>query len=359
MMQKPLRVAINGFGRIGRLVFRLGFGDPDFEFAAINDLGDPTNLAYLLRRDSVYGLYNKGGVLEVGNQVIGKATSLAQLAVSGKRVLIFQEKDPLNLPWSDLAIDLVVESTGAFESYERAAVHIQAGAKRVLLTAPAKDDDSSAGSEQVVGKTVLMGLNEGDLKTCQISSNASCTTNSAHPVIQVLHDKLGVAKAMLSTIHAYTATQNLVDGPVKGSDLRRGRAGAHNIVPSTTGAATAVTRVIKDLQGKFDGLAFRVPVITGSISDITLVSNRPTSVSEVNEILAEASKHPRWNKILAVTNEPLVSSDIVGQEYGAIVDLSMTRVVAGDLVKVLSWYDNEMGYTRTLIEHARAIKAVL
>jgi len=259
----------------------------------------------------------------------------------------------LNLPWQDLEVDLVIESTGFFESYEKSEAHIKAGAKRVLISAPTKDEDGPN------GKTVLLGINEDDLKTCSISSNASCTTNSAHPVIQVLHEKIGIKKAMLSTVHALTATQNLVDGPTKGVDYRRGRSGAYNIAPSTTGAAVAVTRAIKDLQGKFDGLAFRVPVVAGSVSDITFVANRPTTVDEVNGFLIEASKHPRWNKILAVTDEQIVSSDIIGQEFGAIVDLPMTRVVDGDLVKVLSWYDNEMGYTRTLLEHARKIKTIL
>lgn len=352
-MQKPLRIAINGFGRIGRLVFRLGFGDPDFEFVAINDLGDPSNLAYLLKHDTVYRSYDKALVVEIGNQAVGKSTSMAQLAINGKRIPVFQEKDPLLLPWSDLGVDLVIESTGVFESFEKAGVHIQAGAKRVLLSAPAKDEDGD------LGKTVLLGVNDSELASCRVSSNASCTTNSAHPVIQVLHEKLGVVKAMLSTVHALTATQNLVDGPVKGLDWRRGRSGSQNIVPSTTGAAVAVTRAIKDLQGKFDGIAFRVPVVAGSVSDITFLAGRPTSVDEVNAFLVEASKHPRWSKFLAVTNEQLVSSDIIGQEFGAIVDLSMTRVVGGDLVKVLSWYDNEMGYTRTLLEHARKIKEIV
>ncbi len=382
-MTTPLRVAINGFGRIGRLMFRLGFGDPDFEFVAVNDLGDAENLAYLLRHDSVYRDYLQEVRIKNNELSIGKTKSIAQFVIGEKEIPFLQEKDPANLPWKELGIDLVIESTGAFESYEKAKVHLAAGAKRVLISAPAKDpdgklsvsngagEDSSmdstsspqAGSEQaagqIIGRTVLLGVNEDELKTCQISSNGSCTTNSAHPVIQILSEKLGIKKAMLSTVHAVTSTQNIVDGPTKGSDFRRGRSGPYNIVPSTTGAATAVTRVVKDLTGKFDGIAFRVPVISGSVSNITFVVGRPTTVEEVNQILIEASKDPRWSKILKVSNEQLVSSDIIGEEYGAIVDSLMTKVIDGDLVNVLSWYDNEMGYVRTLIEHSRAIKAVL
>ena len=351
-MNIPLRVAINGFGRIGRLVFRLGFGDPDFEFVAVNDLGNAENLAYLLRHDSVYRDFNKVVELKLEEKTIGKTVSRGRFTVAGKQVLFLSEKDPANLPWKELKIDLVIESTGVFESYEEAKVHLAAGAKRVLISAPAKDEDGAN------GKTVLLGVNEDDLKTCQISSNGSCTTNSAHPVIQVLQEKLGIKKAMLSTIHAVTATQNLVDGPTKGKDFRRGRSGAYNIVPSTTGAATSVTRAVKDLQGKFDGLAYRVPVVAGSVSNITFVASRPTTIEEVNQILTKASQEPRWSKVLKVSTEQLVSSDIIGEEHGAVVDSLMTKVVDGDLVTVLSWYDNEMGYTRTLIEHARKIKEI-
>lgn len=352
-MNKPLRVAINGFGRIGRLVFRLGFTDPDFEFVAANDLGNPDNMLYLLKYDSVYGKYKEEIKLEKIPEQIGGIISPAKLIVGGKKFFLLQEKDPLNLPWKDLGIDLVIESTGVFESFEKAKVHLQAGAKRVLISAPAKDED---GPE---GKTVLVGVNEVDLRTCLVSSNGSCTTNAAHPVIQILHEKIGIKKAILSTVHGYTATQNLVDGPTKGEDMRRGRAAAQNIVPSTTGAAVAVTRAVKELANKFDGIAFRVPVISGSVADITMITSRPTTREEINEVIKQASQEPRWNKILKVTEDQIVSSDIVGDDYGSIVDLNFTKVVDGDLVKVVSWYDNEMGYTRTLLEHARAIKAII
>jgi len=332
------KIAINGFGRIGRLFFRQAFGAPDIEIVAINDLGDLANLAYLLKYDTVYRWYNKPIEVKDGN-----------LVVDGKTIRILQEKDPTHLPWKDLGIDVVVESTGVFESYEKAKVHIQAGAKRVVITAPAKDAD---GTE---GKTVLVGVNEGDLRSVVLTSNGSCTTNAASPLISVLNEQLGIRKAILNTVHGYTATQNLVDGPVKGGDFRRGRAAGQNIVPSTTGAAVTVTRAIKELEGKFDGIAFRVPTVTGSVADITFLAKRKTTVEEVNLILTKASKEPKWKGILAVTTEPIVSSDIIGAPYGAIADLSFTKVVDGDLVKVLSWYDNEWGYVTTLVKHVQNI----
>lgn len=336
------KVAINGFGRIGRLLFRLAFARKDFEIVAVNDLGDATNLAYLLAHDSVYGRWGREVKVRHGMLIVGKT-----------RIKLFQEKDPARLPWKKMKIDVAVEATGAFESYKKARAHLEAGAKRVVITAPAKDADSNA--DGVEGKTVLMGVNEGELKTTVMTSNGSCTTNAAAPVIEVLRARPGIKKAILNTVHGYTATQNLVDGPVRGSDFRRGRAAAANIVPSTTGAALAVTRAIPELEGKFDGLALRVPVIAGSVADITFLAKRKTSAEEVNAILRRAAKSPRWRGILAVSEEPLVSSDIVGEPYGAIADLSFTKVVDGDLVKVLSWYDNEMGYAAMLVRHvARA-----
>ncbi len=334
----PIRVAINGFGRIGRLFFRLAFDHPEIEFVAINDLGEVDNLSYLLKYDTVYGRYPK----EVSYLIEDEKK---YLLVDGKKILFLQQKDPASLPWKDLDIDIAVESTGVFESYEKASAHIKSGAKRVVITAPAKDDDG------MYGRTVLIGVNEEEMKLCQITSNGSCTTNSAHPVVQILHEKIGIKKAFLTTTHGYTATQNLVDGPAKGKDWRRGRAAAANIVPSSTGAAISVTRAIKELAGKFDGVALRVPVVTGSAAQIIALTSRPTSVEEVNEIFRKAAAEPRWKNIMKVTEEQLVSSDIVGEPYGAIVDLSFTRVVDGDLVAVLSWYDNELGYCQTLLEH--------
>jgi glyceraldehyde 3-phosphate dehydrogenase len=336
------KIAINGFGRIGRLFFRQAFGLKDLEIAAVNDLGDAENLAYLLKYDTVYGRYGK----EI------RATS-DKLVVDGKEIIFLQEKDPTKLPWKKLDIDIVVESTGVFESYEKAKVHLDAGAKRVVITAPAKDPD---GTE---GKTVLMGVNEGELKTVVMTSNGSCTTNAASPVIQIMSENPGIKKAILSTVHGYTATQSLVDGPTKSKDYRRGRAAAQNIAPSTTGAAIAVTRAIRELEGKFDGIAMRVPVVTGSVADITFLAARKTSVEEINDIFRRAAAEPRWQGILKVTEEQLVSSDIIGEPYGAIVDLNFTKVIDGDLVKVLSWYDNEAGYVATLVKHVLRVADVL
>lgn len=232
-----------------------------------------------------------------------------------------------------------------FESYEKAKFHLDAGAKKVVITAPAKDADNPN------GQTVLIGVNEEAFRTCNITSNGSCTTNAASPIIQIMHETVGIEKAVLNTVHGYTATQNIVDGPAKGKDFRRGRAAAQNITPSTTGAATAVTRAIKELEGKFDGMAMRVPVPAGSIADITFLSKKNTTAEEVNKILKKAASVPRWNKVLKVSDDQLVSSDILGEPYGAIVDLGFTKVVGGNLVKILSWYDNEAGYVKTLVEH--------
>lgn len=334
------RIAINGFGRIGRLFFRQAFGQKGLDIVAINDLGDLENLAYLLKYDSVYRTYDK----EVKSD---KEQGL--LIVDGKKIKVLQEKEISKLPWKDLKIDIAVESTGAFESFEKASPHVTAaGAKRVVISAPAKDEEGVAG-----GKTVLLGVNEDVLKTCQISSNGSCTTNAAHPVIAVLMENPGILKAALSTVHGYTATQNLVDGPTKGKDFRRGRAAAVNISPSFTGAAISVTRPLPELSGKFDGVAYRVPIVTGSLADVTFVAKRKTSVEEINDILKKAADSKRWKGILEVTNDQIVSSDIIGMSAASLVDLQYTKVIDGDLVKVLSWYDNEWGYVTTLVEHVR------
>ncbi|MFH1346837.1 MAG: type I glyceraldehyde-3-phosphate dehydrogenase [Spirochaetota bacterium] len=332
-----MKIAINGFGRIGRLFLRQALSEPKIEVVAINDLGDLENLAYLFKYDSVYRSYK--GSVECDK---GKGS----LIIDEKEIKFIQEKDPLKLPWKDLGIDLVVESTGVFESFKKAKVHLDAGAKRVILSAPAKDAEGVAG-----GRTVLMGLNDADLKTCNLSSNASCTTNAAYPVIAIMAENIGIQKAILNTVHAYTNTQTIVDSPVKGNDFRRGRAGAQNIIPSTTGAAIAVTRAFKELEGKFDGIALRVPVVVGSIVDITFLAKKKTSVEEINEIFKKAEKEPRWQGILKTVEEQIVSSDIIAEPYGAIIDLKFTKVVDGDLVKVLSWYDNEWGYAAMLLKH--------
>lgn len=335
-----VRVAINGFGRIGRAFLRASLGDPEVEVVAINDLGDVNNLAYLLKYDSVYRAFPA----EV-------AVAGGQLTVGGKGLHFTSEKDPGKLPWGSLNVDVVVESTGVFDDYAKASAHLTGGAKRVVITAPVKDDAPT-------GATILVGVNEEKLAACQITSNASCTTNSASPIIAILDETLGVEKALLSTTHAYTATQSIVDSPVKGSDMRRGRAAAQNITPSSTGAAVAVTKAYEQLAGKFDGISLRVPVVAGSIVDITFVAKRDTSAEEVNQILEDAAAQERWRGIFAVSREQLVSSDIIGNPHASIAELAMTRVVGGNLVKVLAWYDNEMGYTHTLLRHVKAAGAL-
>lgn len=338
-MQK-VKVAINGFGRIGRTFFRIAHNHPLFEVVAINDLGEKENLAYLLSYDTMYG-----------RAPYHVSYTEKSIVVDGREVTFISEREPEKLPWGDLGIDVVLEATGVFASYEKARVHLAAGTKRVVISAPVKDDPEAAG---VTGATVLMGVNEGALATCQISSNASCTTNATNPLVAILKEAIGIEKALLNTVHAYTATQQLVDGPSK-KDLRAGRAAAQNIIPSSTGAAVATTKVHTELEGKFDGIAMRVPVAVGSIVDITFVASRDTTVEEVNDALTKAANSEAWKELFAVTNEPIVSSDIIGASYASIADLAFTRVVGGNLVKVLAWYDNETSYTHTLVHHVAAI----
>lgn len=335
---KKAKIAINGFGRIGRLFFRQAFNK--FDIVAINDLSEVENLAYLLKHDSVYRDF--GQVVSVK-----KAGDQEYLMVGKNKVLVTKERDPEKLPWKKLGIDVVVESTGVFDSFEESEVHLKAGAKKVVITAPATDEDREG------ARTVLLGVNEEQFKVCKITSNGSCTTNATHPVAAIMNETVGVLKGMLSTTHGYTATQNLVDGIAHSKDMRRGRAAAVNIVPASSGAAISVTRAVTDLVGKFDAIALRVPMITGSLGDFTFLAARKTSVQEVNDIFKKAAKTNRWKKILAVTEDQLVSSDIIGQPYGSIVDLSYTKVIGGDFVKVLAWYDNEWGYVTTLVEHVR------
>ncbi len=345
---KKMKVAINGFGRIGRLFFRQAFGNSNIEIVAINDLGDIENLAYLLRHDTVYRGY-AGHEIGFDKDASGVG---GNIIVDGKKIKVLQEKEPGKLPWKDMGVDVVVECTGFFESFEKASVHVTAaGAKHVVISAPAKDDEGTAG-----GRTILMGINDDVLKTCNVSSNGSCTTNATAPVVQVMHEEIGILKAALSTVHAYTATQSLTDSPAKGKDFRRGRAAAQNIVPSTTGAAVSVTRAVSDLKGKFDGIAIRVPVVTGSLTDLTFVAKRKTTVEEVNEIFKKAAASARWKGILGVNNDQPVSGDMIGTPFASVVDLEYTKVIDGDLVKVLAWYDNEWGYVTTLVQHVLAVK---
>ncbi len=331
---KKINVAINGFGRIGRAFMRVALSRPEINIVAVNDLGDIANLAYLLKYDTAYGAFPYDVEAKDGS-----------LFINGKEIKYFSSAKPEELPWKDLNIDVVVESTGFFTSFEKSKAHLDGGAKRVVISAPAKGEPLPG----IESATVLMGINDDKLATCQITSNASCTTNSASPVIAILDETLGIEKAILNTVHAYTASQSIVDGPKK--DFREGRAAAQNIIPTSTGAAIAVTKALPQLSGKFDGISMRVPVVAGSIVDITFISKRPTTVEEVNSILEKAGEDPRWEGIFTATDEQIVSSDIIGSKYASVADLSMTRVVDGNLVKVLAWYDNEMGYTHTLVKH--------
>ena len=329
------KIAINGFGRIGRAAFKIALAHDDVEVVAINDLGDINNLAYLLRYDSVYGRY--------GQEVSVEGT---KLVVAGKAVQVFQEKDPAKLPWGELGVDVVLESTGVFTEKEKAAAHLAGGAKFVIVTAPTKSEDMP---------TVVLGVNDQDLAGAQIISNASCTTNCAAPMIAVLNNAFGVEKALLTTAHAYTATQSLVDGPGGKGDFRRGRAAAINIVPAATGAAVAATKTIPELAGKFDGVSLRVPVPVVSLSDITALLKKNVTAAEINQAFHDAAKNPLYEGVLDVTEEEVVSTDFIGNPHSVIMDLQMTRVVDGNLVKVMGWYDNEWGYSNRLIEQVQAL----
>lgn len=328
-----LKVGINGFGRIGRTFFRYAHDKSDIEVVAINDLSDAHALAYLLQYDTVYGK----APFEVHAQD-------GQLVVNGRAIKVTTEKEPSKIPWKDSGVDVVIESTGFFDSFEKASAHHTGGAKRVVITAPAKDE----------GATVLVGINEEKLKTCQVSSNASCTTNAGSPLMAILDEALGIEHALLTTTHAYTASQALVDGLTKGHNKREYRAGAMNLVPTSTGAAVAVTKALTQLDQKFDGISIRAPVVSGSLVDVTFVAKRATTKEEVNAILRKAAADHRWEGIFTATDEELVSSDIVGMPYGAVADLGLTRVIGGTLVKVCAWYDNEWGYVSTLYRHVIA-----
>ncbi len=337
---KKIRVAINGFGRIGRAFAKVARERNDIELVAVNDLGSLESMAYLLKYDSAYGVSPFDVSFDEAKKVI---------VMDGHEIQLVSEKDPAKLPWKAMDIDVVVESTGLFTSAEKAQAHITAGAKRVVISAPIKDAPDAA----IKGATILMAMNEDKMEGCPITSNASCTTNAGSPLIAIMDETIGIEKAVLNTVHGYTASQALVDGPSK-KDLREGRAAAMNIVPSSTGAAIAVTEVATQLKGKFDGISIRVPVVVGSIVDVTFISKKNTNAEEVNNLLRKAAADPRWSGVFTVTEEPLVSRDIVGNRHASIADLAMTRVVDGNLVKVMAWYDNEMGYTHTLVNHVIA-----
>ena len=326
-----MKIAINGFGRIGRAAAKIILERDNLDLVAINDLGDLSTFAHLFKYDSCYRIYDK----EVGYDE-------RELIINNKKIQFYSEKDPKQLPWRELGVDVVVESTGIFLTQESARAHIEAGAKKVVLSAPAKDET----------KTFVMGVNADKYAGEKVVSNASCTTNCIAPVMKVLESKFGIEKSLMTTIHSYTADQNLVDGPHK--DLRRARAAGVNIVPTTTGAAKATYKTIPRLEGRFDGLAIRVPTPIVSLSDITALLKENTTVEEINHYFTEAAEK-EMEGIINVSSEPLVSSDLIQNAASAIVDLSLTQVVKGNLVKVVAWYDNEWGYSNRLIDLAEAV----
>jgi len=326
------KVAINGLGRIGRAILKLVVEDPSFELVAVNDLVDVENLTYLLRFDTVYGRYSKVVAVD-GNKLV----------VAGREMRTLTQRDPSRLPWKDLEVDLVFEATGALTRRADLEKHIHAGARVVLLSAPSKD---------VEVETVVHAANKWTGSSAIISC-ASCTTNCITPIVEVIGRRIGFAKAMMTTVHAYTSSQSLVDGPNK--RVRRGRAAAANLVPATTGATLATTRALPEYANRFDGIAIRAPIPVGSIADITFVTSRRTSVDEVNDILTEEAETERYAGVLGVSHDPLVSSDITGDPRASVVDLELTKVLDGDLVKVMSWYDNEWGYANQMVREAKLV----
>ncbi len=327
------KIAINGFGRIGRAALKVIMNTPDMEVIAINDLMTLENASYLLQYDSAYRQYDKEVSIEAD-----------KLKVADKTISYLSVKDPSQLPWKDLGVDIVIESTGLFTNREDAEKHLFAGAKHVVISGPTKSVDTP---------TIVHGVNTEDGKVA-IFSCASCTTNNISPIIEILGRRIGIKKAILNTTHAYTASQGIVDSPSK-KKLRMGRAAAMNLVPATTGAAIATTKALPQYQGKFDGVAVRTPVVVGSISDITFVADRPTTVEEINNILKEEAATDRYKEVVSVSDAALVSSDIIQSSFASIVDAEMTRVVDGDLCKVMAWYDNEWGFTNQMIRQIKEL----
>ena len=324
-----VKIAINGFGRIGRNAFKIAHERPDVEVVAVNDLADTKTLAHLLKHDSTYGTYSRIVSYDDKNIII-----------EGNKIAVFSEKDPASLPWKKLGVDVVIESTGLFRTLEDAKKHLRAGAKKVVISAPGKSDEI---------KTVVLGVNEDIVESSdKIISNASCTTNCIAPVMKVLEDNFGIEKAMMTTVHSYTASQKLLDAPAK--DLREARSAAKNIVPTTTGASIAAAKAIPSLKGKFNGLSIRVPTPVVSLSDITAVLKKDVTRDDINRVFKKAAAEPYYEGILGVTEEELVSVDFRGNSHSAVVDLPLTDVVGGNLVKVVAWYDNEWGYSNRLVE---------
>jgi glyceraldehyde 3-phosphate dehydrogenase len=329
------KVAINGLGRIGRATLKVILDTPELDLVAANDIVPVENIEYLLKYDSVYGRYKNHVEVKEGD-----------LSIEGKIIKYLSEKDPASLPWKDMNIDLVFECSGIFTDKEGMQKHLDAGAKRVIVSAPAKTDDVP---------TVVYGVNEAD-PSAKLISTASCTTNSIAPVMEIIGRKIGVKKAILTTVHAYTSSQELVDGPSK--KMRRGRAAAVNFVPTTTGAAKATSKALPQFENKFDGVAIRGPVPAGSISDITIVTEKPTSVEEINNLFKEEANTDRYNGVIGLSEDELVSSDIVMDSRASIIDGSSTTVVDGDLVKIMAWYDNEWGYVNQMVREGKRITSL-
>lgn len=326
------RIAINGFGRIGRATFKAAWGNPGFNLVAINDLTDAKTLAHLLMFDSVYGKWKKKVTVK-GNTLV----------IDGKAIPVLAQREPLKLPWNKLKVNTVIESTGFFTTFEQASMHISAGAKRVIISAPAKGDNVP---------TAVLSVNQKEIKKgkAKVVNNASCTTNCVAPVAAIINEAFGVEKALMTTIHAYTSTQNIVDGPSK--DLRRARAAGINMIPTSTGAAIATTEAIPELQGKFDGLSIRVPLPVVSLSDITFLLKKDVSIEQVHDVIKKAVKTSRFRGIVNFTEQELVSSDFIGDPHSAIIDFGLTRIIGGNLLKIVAWYDNEWGYAHRLAELA-------
>lgn len=323
----PARVAINGMGRIGRALLRLVLPQQALSLVAVNDVAPADNLAYLLRYDTAYGR-------------LGVTVKDSAISVDGHTIKVLNEKDPARLPWGDLGIDLVFECTGLFCKRDQMSKHLEAGAGRVVLSAPGKDDVT----------TIVYGVNQSDGEDVDLVSTASCTTNCIAPVMEILSRRIGVQKATMTTVHAYTSSQELVDGPA--SKWRRGRAAAANIVPTTTGACEATGKAVPAVEGRFDGVALRVPVTIGSIADIVCLTSRATTKDEINDIFREEAATARYRDVLGVVNEPIVSADVVTDLRACIVDSDLTMVTDGDLVKVMAWYDNEAGYAQQMVRYA-------
>ena len=331
------KVAINGLGRIGRATLKVVLATPELELVAVNDIADPDNISYLIKYDTVYGRF--------GDNVKAKN---GKLIIDDREINFYSERDPADLPWKEQNVDIVFESTGFFTTSESAGKHIKAGAKYVIISAPTKSEDIP---------TVVHGVTKIEGDHPQIISCASCTTNSITPVVEIIGRHLGIQKALLTTIHGYTASQKIVDSPH--SNFRRGRAGAANLVPTTTGAAIATTKALPQYKGKFDGVSVRAPVPVGSISDLVFLTEKNTSEKDVNDILRKEAATERYKDVMRVTDDPIVSSDIIGDPHAAIIDLEMTKVVDGNLIKIFSWYDNEWGYTNQMVRRAKEISKSL